>query len=68
VRLRFRSELARFEDYTPPGFENFATPITLGSRMNGDGDIPNLPPLAEPPAAASQDFPFRPGFERDAAF
>ncbi len=34
VRLRFRQELARFEDLTAAAFEPFATPITLGSKMN----------------------------------
>jgi replicative DNA helicase len=64
VRLRFRSELARFEDYNTSTFDDYAAPITLGSRMNSE-------PVASQPVARqpeNAEFPFRAGFERDAEF
>jgi replicative DNA helicase len=38
VRLRFRQELARFEDYNASPMDGFAAPITLGSRMNSPSE------------------------------
>lgn len=69
VRLRFRPEVIRFEDYSDSGYggfgmDDFAEPVTLGSRMN-EGP-------AEQPGSRGvdlkSDFGLGRGFERDADF
>lgn len=63
VRLRFRQELARFEDYNSNSFDDFAEPITLGSKMN---DEPvSTPPTDVPSGTHGNDLPF---YERDEPF
>ena len=66
IRLRFRQELARFEDYNSNAFDSYSEPITLGSRMNRESV-----PVSEDSGHRNQpdkDFPFNSGFERDAEF
>jgi len=61
VRLRFRQELARFEDYRSSTFDDFSSPLTLGSKMNA---LPTAPMST----AESGNFQYKAGFERDADF
>jgi replicative DNA helicase len=65
VRLRFRQELARFEDYNASSMDDFATPITLGSRMNSPSEPAHVSASQPSP---TPDFAFKAGFERDAEF
>ncbi|MBN2164840.1 MAG: replicative DNA helicase [Marinilabiliaceae bacterium] len=68
VRLRFRQELARFEDYHSNSFEDFAAPITLGSRMNNESAIAPIANAGEVVKQPGNDLPFRAGFESDVPF
>ena len=69
VRLRFRPEAIRFEDITDNGFgggfgaSDFASPVTLGSRMNS-GDAASK----AQEAGAPSNLGLGRGFERDADF
>jgi replicative DNA helicase len=60
VKLRFRQELARFEDYRANSFDDYS-PITLGSKMNSET-------AAMPTQSSGGEFPFKAGFERDVNF
>lgn len=66
VKLRFRQELARFEDLQANNFDDYSTPLTLGSKMNTD----ETPTAGEPASAVppGNDFPFKAAFERDEPF
>jgi replicative DNA helicase len=63
VRLKFRAELARFEDYQSSMYDDFAAaaPLTLGSKMNAAETTTTTATFGEFSTGLG-------GFERDAPF